>query len=273
MEDTTWVGLDQESEVKTGSLQSSSYSSSFPQCSEESSESWVAFSQDSSRSSSSSLQRPFTSVVPPSGAPGRYLDGTNYAKKLRKAVSRKWHTAEEKEWWYPKYRAALRKKVERLHARQKGLCYFCLSPTFLNMNEKGELSNKRFATADHVIPSSKGGTDHLSNLVMACQACNSLRGDMRFNKFVELRSTPERWSQHCREIQRRNEPKKLKRKAKSEEKALVLVWKIGLLLYLRPEWAPKVEEIRVEFARREGIIRSRHEKRVRNSLIDSTDLL
>ena len=31
-------------------------------------------------------------------------------------------------------------------------------------------------TIDHVIPQSKGGTDHLDNLQLLCNACNSTKG-------------------------------------------------------------------------------------------------
>jgi 5-methylcytosine-specific restriction endonuclease McrA len=33
------------------------------------------------------------------------------------------------------------------------------------------------AHVDHVLPRSKGGSDHPSNLVAACQRCNLARGD------------------------------------------------------------------------------------------------
>ena len=32
-------------------------------------------------------------------------------------------------------------------------------------------------TIDHVVPQSRGGTDHLDNLQLLCGACNSLKGD------------------------------------------------------------------------------------------------
>ncbi len=32
-------------------------------------------------------------------------------------------------------------------------------------------------TIDHVVPQSRGGTDHLDNLQFLCGACNSLKGD------------------------------------------------------------------------------------------------
>ena len=32
-------------------------------------------------------------------------------------------------------------------------------------------------TIDHVVPQSRGGTDHLDNLQLLCGACNSLKGN------------------------------------------------------------------------------------------------
>ena len=32
-------------------------------------------------------------------------------------------------------------------------------------------------TIDHMVPQSRGGTDHLDNLQLLCGACNSLKGD------------------------------------------------------------------------------------------------
>ena len=53
-----------------------------------------------------------------------------------------------------------------LFGRQEGLCGGCkvLFP-FRNF------------TIDHVVPQSRGGTDHLGNLQLLCGACNSLKGD------------------------------------------------------------------------------------------------
>ena len=37
---------------------------------------------------------------------------------------------------------------------------------------------------DHVIPLSKGGTNHLSNLVTACNSCNNHKSDKSYEDFV-----------------------------------------------------------------------------------------
>ena len=52
-----------------------------------------------------------------------------------------------------------------LYGRQEGVCGGCqVMFPFRNM------------TVDHVVPQSKGGTDHLDNLQLLCGACNSAKG-------------------------------------------------------------------------------------------------
>lgn len=47
-------------------------------------------------------------------------------------------------------------------------------------------------TLDHIIPVSKGGTDHSDNLQVACQSCNSERGNDDL-AFVPRRKRPKNW--------------------------------------------------------------------------------
>ncbi len=53
-----------------------------------------------------------------------------------------------------------------LFGQQEGLCDGC----------KGDFPFRNF-TIDHVVPQSRGGTNHLENLQLLCGACNSLNGD------------------------------------------------------------------------------------------------
>ena len=59
-----------------------------------------------------------------------------------------------------------RKQKHVLFGQQEGLCGGC-----------NEMFPFRNFTIDHVVPQSKGGTDHLDNLQLLCGACNSLKGD------------------------------------------------------------------------------------------------
>ena len=53
-----------------------------------------------------------------------------------------------------------------LFGRQEGLCAGC-----------GVMFPFRNFTVDHIVPRSRGGTDHIDNLQLLCGACNSLKGD------------------------------------------------------------------------------------------------
>ncbi len=63
----------------------------------------------------------------------------------------------------PRYDSPTNKKF--LYGEQSGYCLGC-----------GEHFHSRNLTIDHIIPQSKGGTDHLSNLQLLCGACNSTKG-------------------------------------------------------------------------------------------------
>ena len=53
-----------------------------------------------------------------------------------------------------------------LFGQQEGLCNGC-----------GVMFPFRNFTLDHMVPQSRGGTDHLDNLQLLCGACNSVKGD------------------------------------------------------------------------------------------------
>ncbi len=53
-----------------------------------------------------------------------------------------------------------------LYGQQEGLCAGC----------KGDFPFKLYEV-DHMVPQSKGGTDHLDNLQLLCGNCNRIKGD------------------------------------------------------------------------------------------------
>lgn len=65
----------------------------------------------------------------------------------------------------------------RLWEAQGGKCYYCAKPTAFIVRKHGSL-RKNEATLDHVIPLSKGGRMAPTiNCVVACNQCNSERGN------------------------------------------------------------------------------------------------
>lgn len=86
--------------------------------------------------------------------------------------------------------------LEALHFLQHGRCAYDGEPCSLilpHVNEiapKVEITKKdawRFATLDHVVPKSLGGTNDFTNLVMASQTRNAAKGCMApINQWVPL---------------------------------------------------------------------------------------
>jgi 5-methylcytosine-specific restriction endonuclease McrA len=68
---------------------------------------------------------------------------------------------------------------QNVFKRDKFACQYCGSPKSL--------------TLDHIIPRSKGGKTSWSNLVTACQPCNTRKGDRTPDQAnLKLRSKPQK---------------------------------------------------------------------------------
>ena len=59
-----------------------------------------------------------------------------------------------------------------LFNRAGGMCYYCSKVLSLRPNAEN------FATLDHVVPKSKGGSNGMRNLVISCSECNREKGDL-----------------------------------------------------------------------------------------------
>lgn len=67
-------------------------------------------------------------------------------------------------------------KLARIWERDSKQCHWCGAATILTRHS---IPNQ--ATMDHVLPSSKGGSNDEGNLVLACLRCNNKRGSSVFH--------------------------------------------------------------------------------------------
>jgi 5-methylcytosine-specific restriction endonuclease McrA len=66
--------------------------------------------------------------------------------------------------------------------------------TFIKRNRNikciycGDELNDENATADHIVPISKGGNNAQVNLVTCCKDCNLERGNLEFSKYIRIKN-------------------------------------------------------------------------------------
>lgn len=70
----------------------------------------------------------------------------------------------------------------RLYEKFDGCCYYCTRDVWRPREQHCSSHHELRATADHKIPRSRGGRGE-NNLVLACHACNSLKGDLTEEEF------------------------------------------------------------------------------------------
>jgi hypothetical protein len=69
---------------------------------------------------------------------------------------------------------------------QNNKCFYCTQEMIPPAKNKRK-HPKKTATADHLIPSSKGGKTTLDNIVAACLGCNTAKGTQDWYEFLRTR--------------------------------------------------------------------------------------
>lgn len=70
--------------------------------------------------------------------------------------------------------------------REDPRCFYCRVKTNLNYQKR---DNHLLATIDHVVPKSKGGANNINNYVLACFGCNTAKGSLSQEQFIECLKT------------------------------------------------------------------------------------
>lgn len=179
---------------------------------------------------------------------------------LKELISKKFKTNEQKTMWWIKFAAVRRRRVWRLSEQQNHRCCYCSRQTWVFDGKKSSdrryypdrlrgMSKAHMATLDHIIPTSKDGSERLDNAVMACHRCNHLRGDMSALGFwdamqdeTKLRALLARRRKKSRT---RSIAKKVKRESKRNWFAVCLAW----MIYVSPEAKRIADEISRELKR------------------------
>lgn len=67
-------------------------------------------------------------------------------------------------------------ELNKIYDKNNGYCWHC--GIKLSFKNYGKIGEKAAWEVDHSNPLSRGGTDHLNNLVPACIPCNRSKGDL-----------------------------------------------------------------------------------------------
>jgi 5-methylcytosine-specific restriction endonuclease McrA len=81
-------------------------------------------------------------------------------------------THTDAQWW------ALVRAAERI-------CFYCGTETNCDLEATGD---PRQVQRDHLVPLSRGGSDHIDNIVVSCRSCNLDKGTMTAGEFLNWKA-------------------------------------------------------------------------------------
>jgi len=96
------------------------------------------------------------------------VNGLRMSRKSATCLTKVNHRPAAERFWLLKGGKGLFK--QELRARDGDACCYC--GVVLAFKDR---SSRRYATIEHLVPLSRGGSSQLSNLALACKACNSAR--------------------------------------------------------------------------------------------------
>ena len=80
------------------------------------------------------------------------------------------------------------KRRQALKERDGNRCFYCGFKMKFLVGRFGEVNHPRFATIEHLLDRKYGGTDALTNLVLAHRRCNNDRAEMPLLQKLQSRS-------------------------------------------------------------------------------------
>ena len=83
----------------------------------------------------------------------------------------------------------------RIFERDRWRCVYC--ERRLREPEQKSLGgyHRDWATIDHVVPKSRGGSNKIENLVTSCMACNNRKKDLTAEEFIQWKMVQFDWEE------------------------------------------------------------------------------
>ena len=171
-----------------------------------------------------------------------------------KNIKHKFRTLGDKEAWIEKYATVKKMRVAKLSEQQNHHCCYCGVLTWL-YDGTGKyqyplvpdrllgMGEKQKATAEHLIPLSKGGKDNLANMIMACDRCNNHRGNKPAIKYFEALQIGGVKLKYFSKIKHETDEEKFEKRERKDKKTAVL---LGCLYFISPTARQLGDEIMTE---------------------------